>query len=619
MLQDIRQNIQGTAAKIVVGLIVVSFSLFGIESILLGGSGSSVAEVNGEEITPQELQQAVNTQKRRLISMLGDNIDPAMLDDQRLSAQALEGLVGRKLMMQAATDMDLTVSEQQIGRLVGTMEQFQVDGSFSPDMYKSVLANAGYTPAYFKQSLRDDLMLNQLRSGLAGSEFATPAELALNARILAEQRDMRFMTIPMENFAIEANVDDAQIERYYQENQAEFQTPESLDIDYIELAADDLRQPVEDSALREAYEVEKETGAYATESRISHILFEDVSDARIDQARTKLAEGAEFAAVAREFSDDIGSSSTGGDLGFTAGDTFPPQMEEAIAELELGVVSGPVETDAGVHLILVTERKEGKVPEFEEMRAQLEDRLQLEEARVTLLRTVENLRDLSFNAEDLDGPAAELDLTVERANAVTRTQTEGLFANASLVAAAFSEDVLEAGHNSEVMELSDNRFVVLRVRRHNKPEALPLAAVRDEIAATLADQAARAAVASQAQNAVAALRSGTGVEEFATDNGFEWQAELGVDRGNTAVPREVLQRAFQLPPPAAGESVTEYVMTANGDALVFELLRVSAGQLDALAEAEQAGLRQRLTGESSGLLDNEFQRGLRTSADISVM
>jgi peptidyl-prolyl cis-trans isomerase D len=259
------------------------------------------------------------------------------------------------------------------------------------------------------------------------------------------------------------------------------------------------------------------------------------------------------------------------------------------------------------------------VPEFEEMRAQLEDRLQLEEARVMLLRTVENLRDLSFNAENLDGPAAELDLSVERANAVTRTQSEGLFANATLVAAAFSEDVLEAGHNSEVMELGDNRFVVLRVRTHNKPQALPLAAVRDEIAATLADQAARAAVASQAQNAVAAVRSGTSIEEFATDNGFEWQAELAVDRGNTSVPREVLQRAFQLPTPASGESITDYVMTTSGDALVFELLRVSAGQLDALAEAEQAGLRQQLTGESSGLLDNEFQRGLRASADISVM
>ena len=95
MLQDIRQNVKGPAAKIIVGLIVIAFSLFGIESILVGSGGSGVAEVNGEEISPLELQQAVTTQQRRLIAMMGDQLDPALLDDQRLSQQALQGLIGR--------------------------------------------------------------------------------------------------------------------------------------------------------------------------------------------------------------------------------------------------------------------------------------------------------------------------------------------------------------------------------------------------------------------------------------------------------------------------------------------------------------------------------------------
>ena len=230
MLQDIRSNIQGTMAKIIIGLIVISFSIFGIESILLGGGGSGIAEVNGEDISALEVQQAVNTQKRQLIAMMGDSIDPAMLDDDRLAAQALEGIINRRLLMQSADDMGLVVSERELGTVVAGMEQFQLDGQFSPEVYKSVLSSAGYTPASFRQGLAQDLVLNQVRSGLAGSDFATPAELALNATITAEQRDVRYLTLPVAGFRQDIDVSDAQVEQWYTANQAGYTTEESVDL-----------------------------------------------------------------------------------------------------------------------------------------------------------------------------------------------------------------------------------------------------------------------------------------------------------------------------------------------------------------------------------------------------
>lgn len=619
MLQDIRANTQGPVTKVVVWLIVISFAAFGIESILLGGGGNGIAEVNGEEITPAELQQAVNTQKRRLISMLGENFDPAILDDERLSAQALEGLISRKLLMQSAADMKLAVSERQIGLLVGSMEQFQIDGAFSPELYKSVLSGAGFTPAYFKQNLSDDLVVNQLRSGLAGSDFATAAELKLNARIIAEQRDVRYLTIPLESFSIDSEVAAEQVDAYYAENQSDFRTAETVDLEYIELVADAFRVPVDEAAVLEAYELEKNNFQYKTEHRVSHILFDDPADERIATAQERLAGGADFAEVAQEFSDDLGSANAGGDLGFTNGDAFPPEMEEVIAQLEPGVVSQAVQTDAGAHLIVVTERNEGKIPSLDEMRAQIEETLQTEEARVVLLRTVESLRDLSFNSEDLDGPASELDLTVSRADTVSRGQADGLFANPSLLAAAFSEEVLEAGHNSDVIELGGDHYVVLRMRTHNQAEIQPLEEVREQVVAIITDSNARTAVAIAAEKALQALRSGTSIEELATSAGYEWQVELGADRRNTAVPPGVLQRAFALPQPEAGQSSADYVMTATGDAQVFELARVTVGEYTALAETEQQGLRQQISGEYGGLVDTDFQRGLRASADISVL
>lgn len=625
MLQNIRKTTQGPVTKVVVWLIVISFAIFGIESILLGGGGGGVAEVNGEDISPQELQQAVNNQKRRLIAMMGDNIDPAMLDDELLGARALDTLINRKLLMQSADDMGLAVSKREVGSTIAKMEQFQIEGKFSPQLFTSVLSNAGFTPAYFKQSLRDDITINQLRAGLMGSEFSTPLELGLNAQINAEQRDLQYLTIPLEMFLPEEAVSEEDIQDYYAANQDNFMSRETLQLDYIELNPDDFRAPVDEADIEEAYQLQIANAQYRTENRVSHILFERGDDEtqeslqqRIAAAQAALAAGTAFAEVAGEFSDDIGSAATGGDLGFSSGDAFPPEMEEAIAQLEPDVVSDPVTTDAGVHLILVTERREGHPPSLEELRPQLEEQIQLSAARAELLRTVEELKDLAFNADDLAGPAQELDLEVKRSEPITREQADGLFANPSLLSAAFSEDVLQSGHNSEVIEIGGDNFVVLRVRKHNLPERLELSAVHDQIAAILRDNAARAGVASAAQLVVQSLRGGAAMEQVATDAGYAWHTELAAGRRNTTVPPEVLTRAFEMPAPSGDEPVIDVVMTSAGDARVVALTRVEQGDWEALQPAEQVALRRELSTEFANLLDNEYQSGLHRSADISV-
>ncbi|MEP1596138.1 MAG: SurA N-terminal domain-containing protein, partial [Halieaceae bacterium] len=375
MLQDIRKSTQGNTAKVIIGVIVISFALFGIESILLGGGGTSMAEVNGEEISAFEVQQAVNNQKRQIINMLGDNLDPAMLDDDRLTPQAVQTIINRKLQTQSAADMDLAVSEREVGLVISRMEDFFIDGQFSPEMYKSVLANAGFTPASFKQGLVEDLILNQLRSGLAGSDFATPAELAATAKATAELRDIRYLTMPLADFRTEAQLTEEEILAYYESNQDAFLTEETVVLEYIELHVDDFREPVSEDQLIEEFELVKSDYEYQTENRVSHILFEQGADendealqARVEEARMALEGGKAFAEVATEFSDDIGSSAAGGDLGYSAGEAFPPEMEEAIAALAIEQVSEPVTTDAGVHLILLTDRREGKAITLDDIR-----------------------------------------------------------------------------------------------------------------------------------------------------------------------------------------------------------------------------------------------------------
>ncbi len=626
MLQDIRKSTQGTTAKIIIGLIVVAFAFWGVESILFGGGGNSVAEVNGEEISPSELQEAVNIEQRRLISAMGDNLDPSMLEDQALTQRAMQSLIARKLQLQSALDMGLHISDAQIGAVVAGMQQFQVDGQFSEQMYRALLSESGYSPASFKRAMQEDMLVSQARTGLAASEFATPAELKLGVAVVEEQRDLRFITLPQANFADTGEIPEAEIEAFYQANQENFRSAETVDLDYIELRAEDFRREVEEAEIEVAYEQEVSTGEYSAQNRVSHILLSqggDESDsdysARVDKVQAALDAGEDFAKIAGEYSDDPGSAMAGGDLGYTTGDVFPEAMETAIADLPVNQVSEPVTTDAGTHFILVTERSEGKAPSLDELRPALEERLAMQDADAELLRVVESLKDISFNAENLNMPARELGLEVQQSDPVERDQQEGLFSNPVLNAAAFSDDVLNGGLNSEVIELEAGHWVVLHVTAHRQPELLPLDAVRGQIAGILGEQRAQAAVRAAAEDAVRALRSGVSVEEYANSRGYEWRVELGLTRRNNTLPLDLARDAFRLEAPAEDASLVDFVGASNGDYYVYELTRVIEGTMESLPPADRAGMQRLVSGEFGQLIDTEYRQGLRESADIELM
>jgi peptidyl-prolyl cis-trans isomerase D len=616
MLQDIRSNIQGTMAKIIIGLIVVSFSIFGIESILVGNSGSAVAEVNGEEISPYALQQEVAVQQRQLLAMLGDQADPALLEESMLREQALEALIQRSLVTQAASSMHLTVSEQALGEIIGSMEQFQIDGQFNAELFQATLAGAGFTPALFRQRLSEDLLQGQLRAGIAGSDFATTGELRNAARISAEGRDVRYLSLPMERFRDATLIDEQAVQAYYERNSERFTSEEQLVLDYIDLSIDRYREPVSEARLEEEFALVRDEFEQAEEARVSHILLEGDAQARLAEVEEALASGMDFAAAAAAFSDDIGSSGSGGDLGFTAGDTFPEAMEAAISGLAVGE-QGVVETEAGTHVLLVTDRRAASAVTLDDVRAELTRRIQDAEASRALLRDVEMLRDIAFNAADLEDPARELGVTVQRSPALSRGVGEGLFSNGQLRSAAFSEDVLEAGHNSEVIELDPEHFVVLRVAERRPPELLPLADVREEIVAALADEAALAAARAEGERILAALDEGEAIDVLAAQADLDWQVELGARRDSLRLPPAVRERLFTLAMPAGGGPVLDLV--AAPDVLyVLEFTRVSPGSLDKLDEAQRERLRQQLAGESGGILQQQIETALRSEADVKV-
>ena len=624
MLQSMRQSTQSTAAKVIIGLIVLSFAAFGLETLLPGGSGTSVAEVNGEEITPIALQEAITQQKRQLVSVLGDDIDPALLDDDRLQPRALQSLIQRALLLQKSTALNLVASEAQVGKSITSVEAFQLNGQFSPDAYKSVLANAGYTPERFRRAQADDIVLTQLQIAISETEFATETEIAATANLIAEERDVRYLVIPDEGLVTNEDLSDAALQNYYQQNEAAFFNPEQVVVDYILLDPVDFVVSVDESVVEEQYEAVKEEYEVAEQSRVSHILLiqeDDESDAtygqRVAETAERIARGEDFADLAAELSDDLGSASLGGELGFTDGSAFPDEMETAIAALaEPGAISGAVETDAGTHFIRLEERIAGDSVDYTTVRGELRASIEAAEAERNLLIAVEELRDLAFNAPDLSGPAAAIGAEVQVSEPFSLGEGAGLFTDARVRELAFSDDVKVSGNNSEVLELSGQRFVAVRVRDVRAPHIAPYKEVENEVRRGLSAELETAALADMTARAQTLLASGESMEAAANALGVEWRVELAATRLTSQLPQPVLETAFAMP-----QGQTDVLRTVpvpgEGYALV-QLARVNPGDVAALSGAEAQQLSDLRSGEQQRLSFDEFLVHQRNAADIVI-
>lgn len=623
MLQNIRSGTKGPVFKIIIGLIVLSFALFGVESILLGGSDDSVAEINGEKVSVFEVQQAVARQKQSLAELLGDNFRPELFDEQQLTQQALQGIIATRLQQQWAASWSLTASDKLLGELVASIPSFQIDGVFSPELYTQSLAMAGFTPLSFKEALKSDEMVRQLTVGLLDSELTTPLESDVLALVNGEQRSVRYAMIPRGKVTDQVVVSESDIVQYFEANADVFTSEERVSVNYLHLKSDDYFEPVDEGDLRAAYELEINDYAYESETRVSHVLLIQADDesseeyaSRVERVASSLNSGESFADVAMSQSDDIGSSSDGGDLGYTNGELFPQPMEDAIVSLELNEISGPVVTDAGTHFLLVTDRRSEEPPSFEEMRGQLEVALAESDARRRLVSQVERLRDLAYTAPNLSDPAAELGLTVLSAEKLSRTEQQGVFANEAVMNAVFSEALVVDGYNSDVLEISEDEFVALRVTEHFPPAALELDAVREDIQATLQYQAELDALTQLADGLAAELSQGVDLESLAQREGLEWQVVIDANRQSGEMARDWVGAVFSAP--VNDLPLARYELLANGDAVLFQLFRVKDGSAERLGstilERSQQAQRRLLQRVAQGAV----AATLEAEAEIQV-
>ncbi|MEH6909595.1 MAG: SurA N-terminal domain-containing protein [Oceanicoccus sp.] len=626
MLQNIRENSQGLIAKFIIGLIVLTFALFGIDS-LVGGSGPAiVATVNGDDITLADLEQGVSLERRRLLTYMGDNADPSLLDEQRLRGPVLERLIQQKLLLQAAEDASIGISDAALDQTIVAMEQFHEGGKFSPERYQSILRGSGYSTAFYKQLMSQDLTIAQLNSGISGSDFVLENELSEVSKIVGQQRSFRYFILPKDKVSAQVVVSEEEIQQYYDDNISRFQSDEQVKLEYVEVQRQDFFKPVDTADIQREYESEMDAFDADEERRVSHILIEiteerDESEAlqEAEQLAEQLASGADFAVVASESSEDPGSANNAGDLGFTTGDTFPAEFEEALFALPLDQISEPVQTDAGYHLLKATEIRGVNPPALEERESAIKRRLQITAAEAEFVKTVEDLRDLAFNSEGLAGPAEDLDLALQQSGLISRSSAAGSLSSPQVIAAAFSQEVVTDGNNSDVLELAPDHFIVVSVSEHSPSKAKPLSNVRPLIVAELSQQRATELSVELATNAIEAMKAGKEVAEIAQEGGYEWQVQQNVTRNSASVEPALMRAVFAMPDISGGDVRREAVTLGNGDVAVVQLEEVEEGSWQQFSSAEQRELKSQLQRNSADGSMSGFLQSLRSKADVSIL
>jgi peptidyl-prolyl cis-trans isomerase D len=609
MLQKIRDRISGWIATIFLGAIAVVFIFWGIR--FESSVTTAAARVNGEAVPLERVRRAWQERQTELLRATRDELPAELVRSEQQTL--LDEFIRRELLRQQTADLGYRIGDRRLIDTLSAIPALQVDGHFSRDRYAALLRQQGRSEASFEADLRDDLQVGELQRGIALSSFTTPSELKRRIELEGEQRDVEFAVVPAAKFESAKPVAEQEIERWYEANKARYMTPESVALQYVELTLDAVAAEVQvdEPGLRKYYdEIAPERYIEPEQRRASHILIEAGSDDAAARARAeallKQAQGgADFAALARENSDDAGSKAQGGDLGWSRRDAFVAPFADAVFSMQKGEIRGPVRTQFGYHVIRLDDVRPATQRSFDEVRSELEAEYRRDQAQSIYYERSQQLADESFAAlSELEGVARKLGLPLSTVASFTREGGGPFGAERRIVDAAFSDDVLVERQNSAPISLGDDRVVVLRVTAHAEPRQKELAAVRTEIEAELKAQSARKAAVAAADAALARLGKGAAWAEVVTGLGVTPAARVTVERRNPELPAELVTAVFAAAAPAAVAAwpTPGKATLASGDPVLF----VVYGRRPGTPPDQPGELAQRARITSSVTAASEF-------------
>ncbi|MEH6447229.1 MAG: SurA N-terminal domain-containing protein [Oleispira sp.] len=598
MLQNIRDNSQGTIAKIIVGFIIITFALFGIESIVaLGNSESAPATVNGTDIEEVEILRLVEMQKNRFRQQFGENYDESLFNDSFLRQSALEQLIEQKVAVTQARELGGYVSTQSVDKAILASPEFQQDGEFSSDRFKMVLRRSALTPLAYRAVLEEQALVTQLQLGTGLTDTALPFEVKRQQALKTEQRDYEYVVFNTADLKKEIQLSAEDVQEFYAANSQRYKTEEQVSVDYVVLNKSDLHADidVDGEQIDQAYQDYLDQQGETEERKASHILVE-INDERNDDAASALAQqlsvkaisGEDFSQLAKEHSDDIGSKNVGGELGFNTRGGFVTEFDDALFTMTEGQVSEPVKTEFGYHVIKLEAIRKPDVMSKEAKQVDLIAEIKASQINEMFAEQSEALAAAAFENDNIENLIENSDLGLKAMNSglFSRSQGMNIALNPSIRKAAFEEKVLADRELSDLIEISADQIVVIGLSKHVEPTVKPLADVKVIIEGQLLTEKANELANEKANELVANLAAGD-----ASVTWLQVKAATFSDAGDA--PAELNKAVFALAK-QAGEVASTKV--ANGQA-VARLKSIAQVEVAVSAE-EQAAISQAKANES---------------------
>ncbi len=623
------EHSSGWIAKIILALLVFTFSFWGIESYFVARSDGSVAKVGDLTISQQDFQDEINNLRRQAQDPQS-GISADDINTPEFKRQVVERLVNQRLLEQANIDLGITVSNSMVRDAIAEVPAFQINGKFDSASYKAILGQQGMSATGFEQKVRHDLAMQTITTAVTRSALASSEDLDTYLRLRDQTRDVRYVDLPLPEVD-QASVSEADIEAYYKAHQNDFLTPETVTISYLEVNAADMTTDAEpgDDAIEARYEKEKSRFVAPAQREVSHILVSVPANASPAQQKEALAKanaiekqlesGADFATLAKSDSDDLGSKRQGGDLGWIEPGMTDKAFDEVAFKLAEGEVSKPVLSAEGYHIIEVRKIKAGHTKSLAEVKDQLSRELMGSERERQYNDVAGKLVDLTYQDPNSLQPAAKaLDLKIKTAGPFTRDGGAGIASHPEVVAAAFSDQVLSQGMTSDPIAIGDNDMVALRLSKHAIAAPKPLASVKDQVRKAVVNQRVDEQARKRGEALLAKLHEGADLSDLAKAGGLEVQTQKDVKRFEPSLPPELLEKLFKMPRPEKGGNSSELVDAGQGHYSVIEVDAVHPGDPAKTSDVERKALATQLqqmrgTAEVMGML-----KSLRASMKVKV-
>jgi len=609
MLAAIRNKSKGPMAWVIVGLIVVPFALFGIQDYANRSANSAIAKVDGEDIDFNIYYQKLNTQQRNLQQQLGVAYTQEI--DNILKQNLLDSLIDERLIDNYVNLLDIVTLKDEVRLNILSDQVFHVDGVFSEEKYKSLLILNKYTPQSYELAQSKLMSRNQISFNLSESAFMSSTQSEQLNDLASQQREVSYIALKTDNYEDQVSVSKNQISDYFEENRSSFIEGRKVKVDFVELTLDVMDEPENptNDDLKNLYDENAELYTNFERRRAQHILVENEELA--NELLGKIKQGTDFAELARLNSEDTSSNEEGGDLGFFERELMGAEFDEAAFAMNIGDVSEVIATDYGYfHIIKLTDIEPETIQAFEEVEAQLVSLYVRNAKEKMLFGSLEEFMNLSYE-ESLEMVADQFGLEL---------QTSDYFAQGSnqydqkFVTSAFSPAVIDEGENSEVMEISSEKFVVLALSDLQPERERDLNEVEDQIESALKRATAKEIIHNIAENIASALTSGDEetANQLISENNLEWVSEGWISR-TSKLPFNVTSLTYTLSKPKEGRHTYSAESANLLTSLIIDLSGVKTPEEDSDNDISARYLNQENNEMYISLI-----KQLRENAEIKV-